>query len=98
MIGNDSALGSPAPEAAEPEGSPETRPAGGVSPEAFSQPARQAVLAELGIMALGKKSFQAVLDEAVVRIPRRPRRRHVHRPRALAGGRDAHLPGGRRVA
>lgn len=34
----------------------------------FSQAARQTALADLGIMALGKKSFRAVLDEAVVRI------------------------------
>jgi PAS domain S-box-containing protein len=52
----------------EPEQSAAPRPEGGGPPAGFSQAARQAVLAELGIMALGKKTFQAVLEEAVVRI------------------------------
>lgn len=52
-------------------GGPATDPppqAAAFASPAFSHAERQQVLAEMGIMALGKKSFQAVLDEAVVRI------------------------------
>jgi PAS domain S-box-containing protein len=41
-------------------------PAVDVETALYALAARQAILAELGIMALGKKSLQAVLDDAVV--------------------------------
>jgi PAS domain S-box-containing protein len=68
MAADDTAAQASMPLEVEPEGGAAPRPAGGGEDALFSHAARQAVLAELGIMALGKKSFQAVLDEAVVRI------------------------------